>query len=432
MTTATVAATRLARKFNTPEPAIRRVGNSFYIKSKTDSSEGEHRIDFLGGRLFCSCIGFCSWRHCYHQERVLRVMTTEERAIVTTTERLEDNTALPEVWRSPQDLARRLSDMVQERGLVQQFFQQVMVPSRDGEADGDYGIIPGTDKPTLFKAGAEKLCELYGYAPTIANLQEVADYETGHYRVICTIALVHKGSGVKVGEGVGECNTRESRYFYRWAFASDVPAGLDRSKLKTKEVTSRKNGNTYTMFKLENDDLFSLWNTILKMAKKRALVDATLSTTRSSGIFSQSKEHLDEYVDAEYSVGGNEPASSTAKPAAPKPAAAPTNAAALGPLRNKLLKVIEELKTWDRDAQVRSLTFLHQMWPAAFDVPTSSKKPDVTKLNEEQLKHVISLLQPDHDHDPAYDSEGNNLHCQACGCPLPETPAAGAQQATFE
>src|SRR6185295_4560350 len=30
------------------------------------------------------------------------------------------------------------------------------------EKDEDYGIIPGTPKPTLLKPGAEKLCNVYG------------------------------------------------------------------------------------------------------------------------------------------------------------------------------------------------------------------------------------------------------------------------------
>ena len=31
----------------------------------------------------------------------------------------------------------------------------------------DYGVIPGTAKPTLLKPGAEKLAEYYGYAPIV-------------------------------------------------------------------------------------------------------------------------------------------------------------------------------------------------------------------------------------------------------------------------
>ena len=275
----------------------RREGDSWFIPVETDRSEKEHRIDLLAGRLYCTCRGFIEHDHCKHLAQIRRLLMSDTDA-KTRLIHVEDNMALPDVWRSPHDLARRLKDMRQEQDLVQQFFKDVMIPSRPGEADGDYGVIPGTDKPTLFKAGAEKLCELYGYASIIADVQEYADYESGHYRVVIRMALVHKGSGVKIAEGIGECNTRESRYFYRWVWERDVPAGIDKSNLKQKSGT--KNNRVWRLYRIENDDLFSLWNTILKMAKKRALVDATLSATRSSGLFTQSAEHLDEWIDAEF------------------------------------------------------------------------------------------------------------------------------------
>ena len=60
-------------------------------------------------------------------------------------------------------------------------------------------------------------------------------------------------------EGVGSCNTKEKKY--------------------------------------HTSDPYNIINTILKMAKKRALIDAVLSATRTSGIFSQDldvwKENLE-------------------------------------------------------------------------------------------------------------------------------------------
>ncbi len=45
-------------------------------------------------------------------------------------------------------------------------------------------------------------------------------------------------------------------------------------------------------FSLPFTDSYSLINTLLKMAKKRALVDAVLSATRSSGLFTQDIEEM--------------------------------------------------------------------------------------------------------------------------------------------
>lgn len=196
--------------------------------------------------------------------------------------------------RSPQQLAARLSQMRQERSLVATFFKDVMV---EGE---DYGLIPGTgDKPTLLKPGAEKLAELYGFHPTVKNREEITDYDTGFYRCVITMALIND-HGQSVGEGVGECNTREARYFYRWVTRAKVPQGMDVKQLKTEQRKNRQTGESFTLYRLENDDLFSLWNTVLKMAKKRALVDVVLSVTRSSSVFSKTTKGITDWIDAEY------------------------------------------------------------------------------------------------------------------------------------
>ena len=193
---------------------------------------------------------------------------------------------------TPQEMAARLNDMKIKLNLIQEFFKNIMVENQD------YGVIPGTDRPTLMKSGAEKLCELYGYAITIKDLKETIEQEIGYYRAIVTVALVSKRSGEIVAEGVGEANTMEGRYRWRWVPEWKVPKGLDKSTLHYEERKD-KNGNSYKTYRVPNEDPWALWNTVLKMAKKRALVDATLSATRSSGIFTQDMEDLREWVDGD-------------------------------------------------------------------------------------------------------------------------------------
>ena len=72
-------------------------------------------------------------------------------------------------------------------------------------------------------------------------------------------------------------------------FPSEVPAGVDKAGLISKTITKR-DGNKAVMHRIENDDVFSQVNTILKMAKKRALVDAALSAGRLSEVFTQDIE----------------------------------------------------------------------------------------------------------------------------------------------
>jgi len=193
---------------------------------------------------------------------------------------------------SARDMEYRLAEMQEQLDIVQRFFQKIMVKGQD------YGIIPGTDKPTLLKPGAEKLCELYGFAPIIKDIKEEKDNETGfcHYLVILT--LLHKRSGIVVAEGVGEANTSEDKFRWRWIPEWKLSPDIDRSSLQFRTETA-KDGRQYRLYRIENQSPHSIWNTVLKIAKKRALVDATLSATRSSGIFTQDMEDLQDWIDAE-------------------------------------------------------------------------------------------------------------------------------------
>ena len=191
---------------------------------------------------------------------------------------------------SAMEMKHRLDGMVQKLDLMQEFFQKVMIKGQD------YGTIPGTPKPTLLKPGAEKLNELYNYAPTVKEITEEKDMYNGFYRARVEIAIVDRKSGFVVAEGVGEANSFEGRYRWRWVYENDLPPGINPESCVYKEFTKRGGNGTYKKYRIENDDMFSMWNTVLKMAKKRALVDATLSATRSAGIFTQDAEEMEEWL----------------------------------------------------------------------------------------------------------------------------------------
>ncbi|WP_240421618.1 hypothetical protein [Paenibacillus periandrae] len=192
------------------------------------------------------------------------------------------------------DFKRRLTDMKAKYDFLQEFFKEIMVK------DEDFGVVPGTQKPTLYKPGAEKLCELYGFAAHVKSKEEEREFDSGYYRVCYTLQLIHRSSGIIVGEGVGECSTFESKYRYRWVSESKVPAHLEKQdlffELKDDWKDGQKTGNTYKQYRIPNEDLFSQWNTVLKMAYKRAYVGLTLQCTRSSGIFTQEEAEMDEFA----------------------------------------------------------------------------------------------------------------------------------------
>lgn len=156
----------------------------------------------------------------------------------------------------------------------------------------DYGIIPGTDKPTLLKPGAEKIAKLMLCADCYEVMSETIDWNRPLFAYTIKCKLKNIRTGNVISEGLGECNSYESKYRYRWVFGSDVPQGTDKTLLKKKTIYSKKKKRDYEMYRLENDDVFSQKNTILKMAKKRALVDAALSAGRLSDIFTQDMEDI--------------------------------------------------------------------------------------------------------------------------------------------
>ncbi len=149
----------------------------------------------------------------------------------------------------------------------------------------DYGAVPGTDRPTLLKPGAEKLLSIMGLCSSFAIVDKTEDWEKGvfHYTVRCTI---YAPDGRKVTEGLGHCNSLEDKYRYRWVWENEVPAELDKSVLR------KKSWSGHTKFRIPNDEIYSLVNTILKMAEKRALVNGALRVGSLSNIFTQDMEDL--------------------------------------------------------------------------------------------------------------------------------------------
>ncbi len=188
---------------------------------------------------------------------------------------------------------------------LQGFIRDVMIENED------FGTIPGTPKPTLYQPGAQKLCEIYGLAPTFIVMQRIEIWEGNglfSYEVLCR--LVSKRTGLVVAEGLGSCNSKEGRY--RWRNGQrHCPHCMQEAIIKGKVeygggwVCFRAKGGCNAKFneddplivsqsvgRVENDDIFSMVNTFLKMAMKRSHVAATLCATRSSGIFTQDMEDL--------------------------------------------------------------------------------------------------------------------------------------------
>lgn len=138
----------------------------------------------------------------------------------------------------------------------------MVTPSTGGASvmlkrDVDFGVIPKTKKPSLYKAGAEKVCMAYGLLQHFDIVSCVEDVNPKSplfaYTIKCSLVKIGAdGREYVFTTGFGSANTNEAR-----------------------------NG------------MNSAWNaanSTLKMAQKRALVSAAISISGMSDAFTQDME----------------------------------------------------------------------------------------------------------------------------------------------
>ena len=162
----------------------------------------------------------------------------------------------------------------------QEFVSEYMV---EGE---DFGKIPGTPKPTLYKPGADKLCELYGLSDSYTILAKVEDFDRGlfDYTIECCLS---RGKQF-ISSGLGCCSTWESKYRFRNESRRCPNCGKE-AIIKGKAeygggwvCFTRKDGcgqkfadNDSSIMeqvvgRVDNPDIIDQKNTALKMARGRA------------------------------------------------------------------------------------------------------------------------------------------------------------------
>lgn len=176
------------------------------------------------------------------------------------------------------------AQIITQQNEMRGFIKQVLEEGRD------YGVIPGVDKPSLLQPGAQRINVGFGVIPHYTTIEAQIDHDRvvewskrkkvfqnrqwtgdwaiesgtsiGVYRYVVRCELVHRDTGIVVGESLGACSTLESKYI-------DRPRDSE--------------------------------NTCLKMAQKRAFVGATLSTYGLSDEFTQDVE------DTGVGGGGDDP-----------------------------------------------------------------------------------------------------------------------------
>jgi hypothetical protein len=149
----------------------------------------------------------------------------------------------------------------------------------------DYGKIPGTDKPTLYKPGAEKLMLTFRLAAARPTIEDLSTDDEVRYRVSVPI----EGDDCRMlAVGIGEASTNEERYRWRKPVCDEewdeTPAHLRREKW-----FKGQQGKTYKGKQIRTSPA-DLANTVLKMAHKRGFIHGTLLATGASSVFNQDLE----------------------------------------------------------------------------------------------------------------------------------------------
>jgi len=229
-----------------------------------------------------------------------------------------------------------VNEMIRRRDMLYDFTKHVMV-------DGlDYGAIPGSDKKTLLKPGAEKLCTLFNFVPQFEIVNQIEDWQGERTGGEPLFYYLYRASlyrnGELVAQGDGSANSRENKYRFRWvseeqaryipgfenfakrggritkfepkfaidkgetggkygkpaeywqSFRDAILSGTakpERKKMGAKEWDGFSITVDETQYRVPNPDVFDLINTLQKMAQKRALTAVVLIAANASELYTQ-------------------------------------------------------------------------------------------------------------------------------------------------
>lgn len=151
---------------------------------------------------------------------------------------------------------------------VKEVVSKVLREGKDG--DGDYGVVPGTKKQALFKAGAEKLMMLFGLGVRVKMTDKELDRYENFAMFSYQAEVYHLKSNIVKATCEGTANSWEKKYKDRAIYVKGVLAGR------------------------ENTPVCDILNTLKKMAQKRAIVGAVILATGASDYFTQDEDEIAE------------------------------------------------------------------------------------------------------------------------------------------
>ena len=171
---------------------------------------------------------------------------------------------------------------------IQEVMAAVMVK------DVHYGVIPGTQKPTLYKPGSEKILSTFRIAAHPKDIEDLSTYDEIRYRVkVHGVSM--ENDQILFGVGIGECSSNEEKYKWRRPVCDEEYAETPDDRKREKWVKGYQDKPNYKIKQIRTSPS-DVANTILKMAKKRAQIDMTLTATGASDVFDQDLEDLPDGV----------------------------------------------------------------------------------------------------------------------------------------
>jgi hypothetical protein len=97
----------------------------------------------------------------------------------------------------------------QQLALLEELVHSVLKP------DQDFGIIPGTDRPTLLKPGAANIIAAFNCHSEPHIDIETIDPDDSFVSYTAHVDVVSNLTGKVVSRGFGSCNSYEKKYRYR-------------------------------------------------------------------------------------------------------------------------------------------------------------------------------------------------------------------------
>ncbi len=193
------------------------------------------------------------------------------------------------------EMQSSITYMAQMRNALIAFTREVLVK------DQDYGVVPGVQKPTLLKPGAEKLMNLFVMSVEFECTDKILDLQT-KFIAYTYKATVRAKDGHIVTQCEGSVNSYEPKYRYIWMEkAKPDQATQDRLKAEGSGKFRKSSSGWIWVERTENPDLIGLQNTMQKMAQKRAFVGAILLATNASEFFTQDVEDMG-FIDVEATI----------------------------------------------------------------------------------------------------------------------------------